>query len=267
MIIDCFMFANELDILEGRLQYLYDRIDKFVIVESNLTFSGKTKPFNYLENQERLVAYSDKIQYVKFTPDRTKYDFDKKLTEFDYSSGYWRFENDQRGAITEALKDYPDDALVVISDLDEIPSRNLIDITKKHLTPDVGAVVSFQDMFYFNLQHKELDQWRGTVITFNKYVQSNGAQWFRDNRFKLRGVLDSGWHLSYWGDPAFIQAKIINSAHQEYNNARYTDIDYIKQVVSEGKDLYGRDLKFVRVDATTLPKDFLECFGKFEVTL
>ena len=53
MIIDAFMFFNEYDILEGRLEYLYDTVDYFVIVESDITHSGQKKSLNYANNIDR----------------------------------------------------------------------------------------------------------------------------------------------------------------------------------------------------------------------
>ena len=50
-IYDCFNFFNELDILEIRLNTLYEYVDYFVIVESNLTHSGEQKPFYFEENK------------------------------------------------------------------------------------------------------------------------------------------------------------------------------------------------------------------------
>ncbi len=44
MIYDCFILANELDILEIRLNELYQIIDKFVIVEATKNHQGKEKP-------------------------------------------------------------------------------------------------------------------------------------------------------------------------------------------------------------------------------
>ena len=41
MIIDVFPFFNEFDLLEGRLEYLYNKIDQFIIIESNKTFTCK----------------------------------------------------------------------------------------------------------------------------------------------------------------------------------------------------------------------------------
>ena len=42
-IYDCFMIYNELDLLEVRLEELYDVVDYFVISEGEHTFSGKEK--------------------------------------------------------------------------------------------------------------------------------------------------------------------------------------------------------------------------------
>ena len=43
MIIDCFPFFNELDLLKIRLKLLDDIVDRVVLVESTRTFSLKKK--------------------------------------------------------------------------------------------------------------------------------------------------------------------------------------------------------------------------------
>ena len=66
MIIDTFMFFNEKELLELRLRYLNSIVDRFVIVEANITHQGKEKPWNlekYLENN--LAEFKNKITYVK----------------------------------------------------------------------------------------------------------------------------------------------------------------------------------------------------------
>ena len=47
MLIDSFLFHNEYDILEGRLEYLNDIVNFFVISEMDIMFSGKTKELNF----------------------------------------------------------------------------------------------------------------------------------------------------------------------------------------------------------------------------
>ena len=64
-IYDCFNFFNELDILEIRLNVLYEHVDYFVIVESSITHSGEEKPFYFEENKERYSKFLDKIIHYK----------------------------------------------------------------------------------------------------------------------------------------------------------------------------------------------------------
>ena len=62
-IFDVFLFLNELDLLELRLETLYEVVDYFVITELFETFSGKNKPFLYEKEKNRYKKYSDKIIY------------------------------------------------------------------------------------------------------------------------------------------------------------------------------------------------------------
>ena len=48
-IFDCFIFNNEVELLELRLNILNDVVDKFVIVEGSSTFSGKKKKSSFLK--------------------------------------------------------------------------------------------------------------------------------------------------------------------------------------------------------------------------
>jgi beta-1,4-mannosyl-glycoprotein beta-1,4-N-acetylglucosaminyltransferase len=43
MVYDCFIFFNELDLLEIRLNELDDIVDKFVLVEADRTFQNSEK--------------------------------------------------------------------------------------------------------------------------------------------------------------------------------------------------------------------------------
>ena len=47
MVIDCFIFFNELEMLEFRLEELNEHVDYFVLVESNLTHTGIEKELFY----------------------------------------------------------------------------------------------------------------------------------------------------------------------------------------------------------------------------
>ena len=65
MLIDSFLFFQELDLLEIRLEYLSPYIDKFIIVESCQTFKGEKKAYNFEINKKRFEKYINKIIYYK----------------------------------------------------------------------------------------------------------------------------------------------------------------------------------------------------------
>ena len=61
---DCFIFYNELEILERRLHYLDSVVDHFVIVESSVTHKGTPKPSFYQDNKDRYARWAHKIRHV-----------------------------------------------------------------------------------------------------------------------------------------------------------------------------------------------------------
>lgn len=60
---DAVIFSVELDLLEIRLAELWDAVDTFIILESNSTFTGASKPLVFLENQDRFAFAKDKIYH------------------------------------------------------------------------------------------------------------------------------------------------------------------------------------------------------------
>ena len=65
MILDCFTFYNELDLLDIRFNELYESIDYFVLVEASKTQSFLDKPFYFEENKNRFDTFLDKIIHIK----------------------------------------------------------------------------------------------------------------------------------------------------------------------------------------------------------
>ena len=62
MIYDCFLYYDEDMLLEIRLNTLADVVDRFVIVESTHTFTGKKRPLHFDIN--KYSQFKDKIIYV-----------------------------------------------------------------------------------------------------------------------------------------------------------------------------------------------------------
>ncbi len=63
-IFDCFTFYNELELLKMRFEELYDAVDYFVLVESPISYTGKSKSLYYQENAHSFEKYQDKIIHI-----------------------------------------------------------------------------------------------------------------------------------------------------------------------------------------------------------
>lgn len=243
MIVDCFPLFNELDLLEIRLTELYDVVDLFVLVEATHTHSGQPKPLHYGINRQRYARWFDKIRHI-VVADLPDTGGDTAPTNLPATR---RREMTQRQRILDGLRDIPDDAIVMISDLDEIPRRESVQRLAGGLQD--GMVVAFiQKLFYYNVNTYAPDRpWPGTraaraadVRALTPHVIRNGlAQ--PDAHYPIYARLDNaGWHLSYLGDVAHIQNKMRSFLHQELVNEENLDADTITRRMAEGLDIWGR---------------------------
>src|SRR5437764_14134634 len=57
-VIDCFLFYNELELLELRLHELEGVVDWFVLVEAGQTFTGKPKELFFEANRARFARFN-----------------------------------------------------------------------------------------------------------------------------------------------------------------------------------------------------------------
>ena len=112
---DCFTFYNEFELLELRLESLYDVVDYFVIVEADKNHINEPKEYNFLARQNDYRKYFPKIRYMQM-----------KFNAPFKGAGDWSIENGQRNAIMHGINDAQPDDLIFISDLDEIPAPDVI---------------------------------------------------------------------------------------------------------------------------------------------
>ena len=116
---DCFFFNNEVDILEARLRELDGVVDRFVIVEGDRTHTGTPKDSVFNQNRERYRRWDDRIEHVIAHLDE----------HIDTGRGKPARDRDdqQRAALGRFLSGaVADDDLVLVSDLDEIPERDVV---------------------------------------------------------------------------------------------------------------------------------------------
>ena len=269
MIYDTFCYFNEDDMLDLRLNYLKDIVDKFIIIEANITFSGLEKKQNF--KAEKYDYLKDKIIYVY-------------LENMPESSNPWFYENYQRNYALEVLKNEKcnDDDIVIISDLDEIPSISAIEEYRANPNGVKALSQNFYNL-YLNLFNVSESPWRKAKILtykdfFNQDNKSNGYDMclvegandgISPTSLRLRAfdqvIQNGGWHFSYIGDADFVITKIKSFAHQEFNNEFYLDKERIQNCFKECSDILARKHSYVKVDLDhTFPPYILEKFDQYK---
>lgn len=238
-IIDCFTFFNELDLLEFRLRFLGDHVDHFVIAESDLTHSGKPKPFHFEENKKRFEPWLHKIIYVKANLSTEGLDFAKQESNYNPQSAAWRLENEQRNALAAAGSVAGNEDLVIVSDLDEIPDPTLF--KKIDLSKGPAAMSMLFHYYFFNCQNVGAERWwNGSILCTGKQFKETTPQFLRDKRNDYKRIPKGGWHFSYLGGLEKIKYKIQSFAHTEFNREEFLHDDNIIKAMEEGRDIFNR---------------------------
>ena len=255
---DCTLINDEIDIFEMRLNILYKYVDKFIVVESNRTHSGKIKEFNIEKNWSRFKQFEGQIIYIKH-----------QGVEVNENSKAWLNENTQRDQMLNALtKNAPADGMCFVSDVDEIPDPLKL-FEASRLLNKTGMPVSMvmkHCMYYLNYAcdipfrgpflyrpdeaqkiHKIFHNEVYTPTKFRCHMYAKGYE----NDFPA--VFDAGWHFTTLGYIEEIKHKLGSFAHTEFNTNEFTSDEYLKSCIAVGKPYY-KDVKFL---FTKQPLSFL----------
>ncbi len=197
-IIDCFIFNDEFDLLEIRLNSLKDQVDMFLLVEAGQTFSGNRKPCYFNESKDHFTQFN--IRHI--------------LTPMLNGPDPWAREYFQRNLMECGLGGIEDDAIVLMSDVDEIPDLS---------TYNGEEGVFNQKFYYYYVNTCNNSPWGGTVATTKRKLlrgmvldMKASPQRYRDVRNMLP-VVGEGWHFSNLGTADNLAKKIESYSHQEFN--------------------------------------------------
>ena len=179
------MFSNELDMLECRLTELEDYDVTHILVEAPVTHRGVPKPLYYLENRERFARWKDRIRYVPA--------FLQALREI---SEPWGREHYQRDLALTQLRAGPDD-LVLVCDVDEIPSRAVLE------WPGTEAAAVRMRVCIYAVDWEVPQQVLPPQCVVARYgwLAGKSLAAVRDARGAYPQIQDGGWHLSWLGGP------------------------------------------------------------------
>jgi len=255
------MFFDEEMLLDLRLNILDKFVDKFVIVESSYTHSGKEKKLIF--DIKKYSKFKEKINYIvlKDPPggieEINNNDSQGEISRKEILNALKR-ENLQRDTIFNGLKDADKNDWIIISDLDEIP-----DLTNIKFNNIKNKIIFFkQKVFYYklNLELKKL-RWIGTKACRKKHLKS--PQWLRNIKDKIYPrwrmdilfsekkynniffVENGGWHFSFVKKPEDIEKKLKSYLHHREYDIDPVGIDKIKDLINSKSVIYDH-----RVDQT-----------------
>ena len=292
-IYDCFMYYDEDMMLDIRLNILDKYVDYFVIVESKFFHNGIEKQLKF--DIEKFKKFKDKIIYVIQTDEPKgiikldNADNENSKTFKLVNNSYLR-EHDQRNTIIKGLKNAEENDLILISDVDEIPNFESLNIQKIK-----DQVVLFEQVIFYYKFNRFLRNftWFGTKACKKKFLKS--PQWLRNTKNKKfyfwrldtlfsetkyinkYFVKNGGWHFSNIKSTKDIELKLKSYLHhRDYENEEL-GIDKIDEIIKKNETIYdmfgdktskkfGDDKrkKLEKYDLAKLPKYIIENNEKFK---
>jgi len=244
-IFDCFIFFNEISLLEFRLEYLNDVVDYFVINEATKTHSGNPKELIFKNNVSRFKKWNNKIIYSEISfPDSITKPMDRDMF--------------QRAMLFAGLEGIHPESILLVSDLDEIPRINIVEDTPVFSIENPDFIAGcVQEIFYFYINRLDTSRkWIGTAIsnmkTLCKYqIDANKMRQVVRGQQASHYLPEGGWHFAWLGNAKDAKYKLESYAHQEYNTPEYNDLFRIEEIVKDpGRDIFREGVKHKIIPVT-----------------
>lgn len=233
---DCFLFFNELDLLDLRLKTINDEVDFFVIVESTLTFSGKPKKLYFDENQSRFKDYKKKIIHYMIKNDDNRNMSNALINDY-FTNPILSLQHKHEGQplsilhesirrevfqrdslIIPLIEKASQNDLVLLSDIDEIPTPIEIKKLKNNLSTD--QIYHFRQKWYmYWINNRCNHEWfgtRGFNFAMLKGRSFDQMRYHTERRDMQTGIIieNGGWHFSYLGGSEKVREKLDALAYQ-----------------------------------------------------
>jgi beta-1,4-mannosyl-glycoprotein beta-1,4-N-acetylglucosaminyltransferase len=249
------MYFDEEQILELRLNVLDEKVDFFVIVESIYNHRGDKR--DLLFNKNKFLKFSKKIIYlvseeIPKNVEPINENEDKKERDRKYIMNAIYRENAQRNLISKGIKNANKDDLIMISDVDEIPKLESLDL--KSIKNEIFIFKQHMFHYKYNLVLPNF-KWTGTKAIKKKNLIS--PQWLRNIKDKkypyyridiifskkkytnLKIIDDGGWHFTNIKTPKMIRHKFKSYLHHfEFDQTNLVESD-IENFIKKKQAIYN----------------------------
>lgn len=208
------------------MQELLPFVTKFLVLESNATFTGHPKPLYFRANKHRFNFAGNKLLHFYF-PSRTL------LPDEDPFDN----ENLQRSAMDKALllAGIEDGDLLITADTDEIPSAHTIRLLQNCDGFPARMHLQLRNYIYSYEFLVDSNSWRSSVEIFEKKTTS-----YSHKRKVDLLLADAGWHCSfcfrYISDFVF---KMQAYSHADrVRDPSFLNPERIQDIICKGGDLF-----------------------------
>ena len=284
-IFDCFMYFDEDLILDARLNILDKYVDFFIIVESKYNHKGEKRPLKL--DLEKFKKFKNKIKYlvIEDLPNNletiTGQDFGV-TKEHKFINNAVKRENFQRDFIKKGLDEAQDEDFILISDLDEIPC--LENLNLKSVKERIIVFKQLMTYYKFNLALPNF-WWHGTKGCLKKNLKS--PQWLRNVKSKkyslfrldilfsemrynsIKFIENGGWHFTNIKSAEEIELKFKSYLHHREFELSNINLNDIREIIKNKYAIYdlnvdqrnskiGNGKKLINLADKNLPKYIIE---------
>ena len=224
----CTLYNNEAEMAYIQLWRLYEYVDRFIILVSNMTYSGLPKNISFKPFEQNMRPFMNKVDIVNFNNicNRKEYPDDDNI---------WCFENSQRDYAKTFIEEHynpTEKDLLIIVDIDEILTREGIKYLRDNPPYNFKFIKGTSYFPYY--YHKIIDWNKGFIIRYNKQIKSfskyrlMNIKNYNILKFKNNPTKPLITHCTYcFKNIEEFKNKLNSFSHKEYNRPPYNTNNWI----------------------------------------
>ena len=224
----CTLYNNEAEMIYIHIWRLYDYIDKFIVVSSNISHSGISKNISLKPFEENIKPYLKKVDFIYFNNICNR-------KEYPREDNLWCIEKSQRDYAKTFIEEHynpTDKDLLIVVDMDEILTREGILYIRRNPPYNYKFI---KGTYYFPYFYHKIHDWNsGCIVRYNKRMKtlskyrSMPIKKYKIIRFKNNPTKSLLTHCSYcFKNIEEYRNKLATFAHQEYNIFPYNTNNWI----------------------------------------
>lgn len=233
---DVFIFSIEMDLLELRIRELYDVVDHFIVLESDVMFTGNPKATVFSDYIKSAAQHNTTNRFAfamhKISSHVWKGNPDPKST-FENERGLRAFAD---GVLAEHKLQRGD--VFIATDIDEIPRRETVQLYRTCEGMPQRLNMKMDNYLYSFAWKVDNEYMRPSMIQ----LYQEGVTKFTHAVVTTETLADAGWHCS-WCFPTIsdFQFKMRAYSHadrHEVDKETFLSPQHIQQSICDGSDLY-----------------------------